>query len=131
MAKGNPNPKNQFSKTHQPKKEYRRGPTKSKLKGMALANDLNANDIGILIRNMFDKTESELKEIIEDKEQPFLIRAFCRAFFDDVQSGKLYNINTLLDRAVGKVTDKIESHVTLGDQLNNDLSVLDGLINNE
>ena len=131
MAKGNPNPKNQFSKTNQPSQTHRRGQRPSKLKGLCIESDLNANDISLLIRNMFDKTETELKEIIEDKEQPFLIRAFCRAFFDDVQSGKLYNINSLLDRAVGKVTDKIESHVTLDEKLNNDLSVLDGLINNE
>ena len=105
MAKGNPNPKNQFSKDNQPDKRGR-GQKPSKLKAMALDNDLGANDVALLIRNMFDKTEGELKEVIEDKEQPFLIRAFCRAFFDDVQSGKLYNINTLLDRAIGKVTDK-------------------------
>ena len=111
MAKGNPNPKNQFSKENQPDKKGR-GQKPSKLKAMALENELGANDVALLIRNMFDKTECELKAVIEDKEQPFLIRAFCRAFFDDVQSGKLYNINTLLDRAIGKVTDKQETTIT-------------------
>ena len=105
MPKGNPNPKNQFTSKNQPKKKGN-GATKSKLRAMATDNELSSEDISKLIKNMFDKTEAELKEVIEDKNQPFLIRAFCRAFFDDVQQGKLYNINFMLDRAVGKITEK-------------------------
>lgn len=115
MAKGNPNPKNQFSSTNQPINRGN-GETKSKLRSLIVDRGLSANDISKLICTIFDNTEDELKETIEDKEKPFLIRAFARAFFDDVQGGKLTNINTMLDRAVGKVTDKTDiKHTTLNE----------------
>jgi len=107
MAKGNPNPKNKFSSTNQPKNRGN-GETKSKLRSLVVDKGLSSTDISKLICTIFDNTEDELKETIEDKEKPFLVRAFARAFFDDVQQGKLTNINTMLDRAVGKVTDKTQ-----------------------
>ncbi len=63
---------------------------------------------------LFDKTEDELKTIGKDKNQPMLLRAFVKAFADDVNSGKLYNINSLLDRAGFKPAEKKEFSGNLG-----------------
>lgn len=98
-------PKNQFTSTNQPKRNGRRP---NKLKGIITENELSSDDISNLIKALFDKTEDEMKEIGQDKEQPMLIRAFVRAFAEDIQQGKLFNINMLLDRAIGKPMQKQE-----------------------
>ncbi len=105
MANKNPSPNTRFTKDNQPAVKGRK---KSVLKSLAIESDLNSDDISALMKNMFEYTEDELKRMVEDKKQPFLLRAFGRAIFDDVQQGKLYNITTMLDRAIGKVTEKRE-----------------------
>jgi vacuolar-type H+-ATPase subunit E/Vma4 len=88
-----------FSSTYQPETQGRK---KSKLKGLIEANDLSSDDISDLITSMFDKTQDELNVIKNDPEQPFLIRAFVKAMIKDLEGDSLYNINTLMDRAIGK-----------------------------
>jgi len=94
-----------FSSTNQPKNAGRK---KSKLKDFVKESDLGADDIGIIIKQIFDKTEDQLKELLSDKEQPFLLRMFVRALFEDLKRGDITNLNKLLDRSIGKVTDKVE-----------------------
>lgn len=108
---GNHNPSNKFSSTYQPKNPGRK---KSKIREFAIESDLSAADVKNLILGIFEKTEEELKTIGKDKSQPMLLRAFVKAFADDVNSGKLYNINSLLDRAGFKVADKKEISGHLG-----------------
>lgn len=94
-----------FSSEYQPKKQGRK---KSKLKGMIEKNDLSSEDISDLIINLFDKTREELDIISYDEEQPFLLRAFVKSMIKDIDGDSLYNINSLLDRAIGKAKEKKE-----------------------
>ena len=105
VGKGKPPKEHQFSSENQPKKNGRK---KSKLKGMIEKNDLSSDDISDLIINLFDKTKEELEVISNDYEQPFLLRAFVKAMIKDLEGDSLYNINSLLDRAIGKPKDKVE-----------------------
>lgn len=108
---GNPHPENQFSKDYQPQNKGRK---KSKIKEFAKETDIGVEDVKNLIKMVFDKTEDELKEIGKDKNQPMLLRAFVKAFAEDVNQGKLYNINSLLDRAGFKAVEKKEISGNLG-----------------
>lgn len=108
---GNPNPANQWSSTNQPKNPGRK---KSKIRAFAKESDLGVEDVKNLILMIFDKTEDELKAIGKDKKQPMLLRAFVKAFAEDVNMGKLYNINSLLDRAGFKPAEKKEFSGNLG-----------------
>ena len=101
----------QFSSDYQPENTGRR---KSKLKGIIESNDLSSADISDLIINLFDKTEEELEIIKSDQEQPYLLRAFVKAMLKDIEGDSLYNVNSLLDRAIGKAINKEEvEHTTL------------------
>jgi len=94
-----------FSSTNQPSNPGRK---KSKLKAFVKESDIGAKDIAIIIKQLFDKTEDELKDMLTDKKQPFLMRMFIRSLFEDLKKGDISNLNKLMDRSLGKVTDKIE-----------------------
>ena len=105
MANKDPSPKTRFTSSNQPPSKGRK---KNKLKLLVEESDLSSDDISNLIKKMFELTEDELKALVGNKEKPFLLRAYARALFDDAQQGRLYNINTMLERAIGKVTEKRE-----------------------
>lgn len=94
-----------FSSEYQPEKNGRK---KSKLKGLIEVNDLSSNDVSELIITLFDKTEEELERIGNDHEKPFLLRSLVRAILKDGSSDSLYNINSLMDRAIGKAKETKE-----------------------
>ncbi len=105
-----------FSKDYQPEKTGRK---KSKLKGMIDESDLSSTDISNLVLNLFDKTKEELEVVCCDENQPFLLRAFVKAMIKDLDGDSLYNINSLLDRAIGKAKEKKETtHTTLDEDGN-------------
>lgn len=108
---GNHHPENQFSKDYQPEN---RGRKKSKISQFAEKSDVSVEDVRNLIKMIFDKTEDELKEIGKDKSKPMLLRAFVKAFAEDITYGKLYNINSMLDRAGFKPAEKKEISGNLG-----------------
>ena len=108
---GNPHPPNLFSKDYQPQN---RGRKPSKIKAFKEEVDLSYEDVKDLIKMVFDKTEAELKALGNDKSKPMLLRAFVKAFADDVQNGKLYNINSLLDRLGFKAADVKKISGSLG-----------------
>jgi hypothetical protein len=105
VGKGKPPKEHQFTSENQPEK---RGRKKSKLKGLIEANDLSSTDISDLVLMLLDKTREELDIISLDVEQPFLIRAFVKSMIKDIDGDSLYNINSLLDRAIGKPKEKKE-----------------------
>ena len=109
---GNHNPSGKrFSSEYQPENPGRK---KSKIKAFAVESDLSAEDLRNMIKMVFDNTEAELMAIGKDKDKPMLLRAFVKAFADDVKYGKLNNINSLLDRAGFKVAEKKEISGHLG-----------------
>ncbi|MGB3465673.1 MAG: hypothetical protein WBA74_10395 [Cyclobacteriaceae bacterium] len=107
-----------FSSDYQPENPGRK---KSRLKGLIEENDLSSSDVSNLIKSMFDKTEDELIIIKNDIEKPFLLRSLVSAILKDGKNESLYNINNLLDRAVGKPKEtkdvKHSGQVTIIDDL--------------
>ena len=96
----------QFSKENQPKNKN--GRKSNKLKAFIKDAELSSDDVSDSIKMVLLMSEAELKDLGNDKEKPMLFRSFCNAIADDIKRGSLSNINSLLDRAVGKVTDKSE-----------------------
>lgn len=95
----------QFSSEYQPAKNGRR---KSKLKGLIEDQEMSSDDVSAVIRTILDKTEDELKEFADNTSHPYILRSMVKAILKDGESKSLYNINTLLDRAIGKTKDKID-----------------------
>ncbi len=109
-----------FTKEYQPENTGRK---KSKLKGMIDESDLSSADISNLVLNLFDKTKEELEIIKGDEGQPFLLRAFIKSMLKDLDGDSLYNINSLLDRAVGKAKEKKETKHTTLDEDGNEIGM--------
>ena len=106
MTNPNPNQSTRFSSTNQPKNKN--GRKKSKLIAFIKEEELSSDDVSAAIKLVLLMNEAELKELGNDKEKPMLLRSFANAMADDIKRGGLSNINSLLDRAIGKVTDKSE-----------------------
>lgn len=101
-----------FTSEYQPNNTGRKP---SKLKAMIEVNDLSSNDVSDLLLSLFDKTEDELTAIAFDQNKPFLVRTFVKAMLKDLSQDSIYNINNLLDRAIGKPKEKTQL-TTLGEQ---------------
>jgi hypothetical protein len=72
-------------------------------------NRVSAYDFQVVMKNLvFEKTEAEIVAILKDKSQPLLARCIVRAFLEDFRNGSLGNIETLLNRAIGKPKQEIE-----------------------
>lgn len=95
---------NLYSSTNQPKKNGRRP---SKLKAFIEESELSAKDVALAIKKIIDMDLEELKELLEDKKQPMLIRLFVKAFLGDFKDGHLKNITSLLDRAIGTANQNV------------------------
>ena len=96
----NPPVKHRFTSEKQP---ANRGRYPSKLNGFIKDNKIDCTDVAKIIKNViFEHSESELMDMLKDKDQPMLIRLFVRAYIEDFKNGALSNIETLLNRAVGR-----------------------------
>lgn len=97
--------KTRFTSENQPAKNGRK---KSKLKGFIEKNDLASIDIEILLSNLIDKDEEELKNISQDKNTPIIMKTFANAMLKDIQKGNTATLENMLDRWIGKATQKVE-----------------------
>lgn len=105
--KGNPNISEyarksgkQFSSTNQPANKP--GPKPSRFKQFIKANDIGARDIAEGILWLSDMTEEEIKVVIDDPKTPVLLKAFAKSIIAEIERSGLYNIEALLNRALGK-----------------------------
>lgn len=87
-----------FTSDYQPKN---RGRIPSKLRAVIKDNQLSAEDVRCCIKEIIVKNEIELDQYIKDKEEPLLIRIFAKALMADFKTGRLYNVETLLNRMFG------------------------------
>ena len=94
-----------FTSENQPKN---RGRKKSKLKGMIEKNDLGADDINNMLSNLIDKDQDELQEIANDSKTPIIMRTFAGALLKDIKDERTGTLENMLDRWVGKATQKVE-----------------------
>ena len=106
-----------FSSTNQPAK---RGRLPSKLKKFCKDNAISKADVDMVFKNLiFGKTIEELQDMIRpgNKEKlPVIVVLLISAFIQDMKSGTLKEVNTVLDRIWGKPSQHIEiSPVHRGD----------------
>lgn len=111
MGKGKPPIGKRFSATYQPPNAGRK-PTK--LKEFVKDNGISSVDVSNIIKYVLPLNEGELKEIIDDKSKPMIMRMLVKAIVTDVQNGTVNNLMTLLTRAFGSPKQEIE-HSTIGD----------------
>jgi hypothetical protein len=105
-----------FSSANQPAK---RGRLPSKLKKFAKDNSISKSDIDMVFKNLiFGKTIEELQDMIkpENKDKlPVIIVLLVSAFIQDMRNGTLREVNTVLDRILGKPTQQLEIAETRND----------------
>jgi len=105
-----------FSSTNQPAK---RGRIPSKLKKFAKDNAISKSDVDMVFKNLiFWKTIEELQEMIKpgQKEKlPVIVVLLISAFIQDMKSGTLKEVNTVLDRIWGKPMQQVEMSEKRGD----------------
>jgi hypothetical protein len=106
MVDGTKGIETRFSKTNQPKGAGRKP---AKLKQFIKDNNLGAQDVALLCKTLIVKSREELKEIAENKDAPILLSGCAAALLMDMNKGSTATINILLERAVGKVADRVIS----------------------
>jgi len=101
-----------FSSLNQPEK---RGRLPSKLKKFCKDNSISKADVDMVFKNLiFGKTIEELQIMIlpdNRKKLPVIVVLLVSAFIQDMNSGTLKEVNTVLDRIWGKATQKVEADV--------------------
>jgi hypothetical protein len=105
-----------FSSTNQPAK---RGRLPSKLKKFCKDNAISKDDVDMVFKNLiFGKTIEELQDMIKPgkKEKlPVIVVLLISAFIQDMKSGTLKEVNTVLDRIFGKPTQQLDISERRGD----------------
>lgn len=94
----------QFKPGHKP--EGHRRP--SRIKAFIKDNKISADDIAAAIKTLIDMPIDELRNVSEDQDAAVLLRAFANAIIVDGKKGGLTNLEILLNRSIGKVTEKVE-----------------------
>jgi hypothetical protein len=80
----------------------------SLLKAFIKDNGTSAKDVQLIFKNIiFEKTEAELTTLMNDKEQPMLIRGMIKAFLTDYVHGRIDALNSVLDRVYGKALQEM------------------------
>jgi hypothetical protein len=102
-----------FSGTNQPAK---RGRLPSKLKKFCKDNSISNADVDMVFKNLiFGKTIEELHDMVKPgkKEKlPVIVVLLISAFIQDMKSGTLKEVNTVLDRILGKASQRIDANVS-------------------
>lgn len=101
--------RNQFSSTNQPPK---RGRLPSKLKRFCKDNAISNSDVDKVFKNLiFGSTIEELQNMIKPgkkEELPVIVVLLISAFIQDMKNGTLKEVNTVLDRVLGKPTQPVD-----------------------
>lgn len=121
---GKPPVHSRFSSEHQPLPENR-GRYPSKLNGFIKDNKIDCTDVSKIIKNViFDHSELELMDMLKDKETPMLVRLFIRAYIEDFKNGTLQNIETLLNRSVGRPKIDMDISASLSGEINHNVTAM-------
>lgn len=82
-----------------------RNPLPPELRGLRA---LKKEEVAIIIGKYTRLTMRKLKEALENPETPCLEKAIAKALQVAVHEGDITKINFILDRTIGKVTEKVE-----------------------
>lgn len=95
-----------FSSENQPENNGRKP---SLLKNYIVDNGVSVQDVRLVLKNIIlDNTESELKKLATDKEQPMIVRTVIKAYLHDFKNSSVYNLNSFLDRIYGCAAKEIK-----------------------
>ena len=99
---------NKFSSTNQPKNPGRK---KSQLKDFVKTCNVSSSDVMKVFQHLiFGSTVEELKELVKPANQgsqPVIVILLVKAFLEDMKNGTLREVNTVLDRVLGKPVQQL------------------------
>ena len=99
---------NKFSSTNQPKNPGRK---KSQLKDFVKTCNVSSSDVIKVFQYLiFCSTVEELKELVKPANQgrqPVIVILLVKAFLEDMKNGTLREVNTVLDRVLGKPVQQL------------------------
>lgn len=101
----------QFSSTNQPKKKGRKPSILKKLKAIGLSHE----DITGLLENIIMANKQEAQEMLKNPELPIMAVGYLSALIKEIQAGKSFTIEAIIDRIDGKATQKVQAETTLRD----------------
>lgn len=101
----------QFSSTNQPKKKGRKPSILKKLKAIGLSHE----DITGLLENIIMANKQEAQEMLKNPELPIMAVGYLSALIKEIQAGKSFTIEAIIDRLDGKATQKVQAETTLRD----------------
>ena len=101
----------QFSSTNQPKKKGRKPSILKKLKAIGLSHE----DITGLLENIIMANKQEAQEMLKNPELPIMAVGYLSALIKEIQAGKSFTIEAIIDRLDGKATQKVQADATLRD----------------
>ena len=99
----------QFSSTNQPKKKGRKPSILKKLKAIGLSHE----DITGLLENIIMANKQEAQEMLKNPELPIMAVGYLSALIKEIQAGKSFTIEAIIDRLDGKAAQKIQTDTTI------------------
>lgn len=100
-----------FSSSNQPRKKGRKPSILKKLKAIGLSHE----DITGLLENIIMANKQEAQEMLKNPELPIMAVGYLSALIKEIQAGKSFTIEAIIDRLDGKATQKVQADATLRD----------------
>ena len=100
-----------FSSSNQPRKRGRKPSILKKLKAIGLSHE----DITGLLENIIMANKQEAQEMLKNPELPIMAVGYLSALIKEIQAGKSFTIEAIIDRLDGKATQKVQAETTLRD----------------
>ena len=100
-----------FSSSNQPRKRGRKPSILKKLKAIGLSHE----DITGLLENIIMANKQEAQEMLKNPELPIMAVEYLSALIKEIQAGKSFTIEAIIDRLDGKATQKVQADATLRD----------------
>lgn len=100
-----------FSSSNQPRKRGRKPSILKKLKAIGLSHE----DITGLLENIIMANKQEAQEMLKNPELPIMAVGYLSALIKEIQAGKSFTIEAIIDRLDGKATQKVQADATLRD----------------
>lgn len=100
-----------FSSSNQPRKKGRKPSILKKLKAIGLSHE----DITGLLENIIMANKQEAQEMLKNPELPIMAVGYLSALIKEIQAGKSFTIEAIIDRLDGKASQKVQAETTLRD----------------
>jgi hypothetical protein len=94
-----------FSSTYQPRHNGRKPKLYTQIKkdyNMGLEEYKN------ILMYIIQSTETELRQLEEDKTTPIWVVIICKAIEKDIEKGNIYSLQSIIDRLFGKAGQSVD-----------------------